>query len=278
MRTFLHFLLLSIFMLIVGGPIQTRAQTGTEEDKDLDTIELELDKRSQAVSSPKLDESAAAAEAQELREPEKLSDLSRLQSFSEISVIQKRFQPKSQRFQLFFGLPMVANDPWFTGVGLGAHLGYHFTESWGLEVQGFSLSTSEKEAVKDLAANNNVNTGSIITVRNYAGIEINWMPIYGKMSFLNSKIVPFDMYFSMGGGQIGLSNATSPSSTAFHLGTGQIFAFSKWAGLRWDISWNMYNATPNPSTATGPKPTQSQFNNLLFTIGASFFFPEATYR
>ena len=114
---------------------------------------------------------------------------------------------------------------------------------------------------------------------NYLGLDAVWTPIYGKMSLFNRRIVPFDMYFSLGAGQTGLTNAKVSSATSFHVGTGQIFAMSKGIGLRWDLSWNFYNATPQPSTGvTSTPPGESQFNNLLLTIGASFFFPEAKYR
>ena len=80
------------------------------------------------------------------------------------------------------------------------------------------------------------------------------------------------MYFAGGLGQTGLQGAETSSAVGFHVGTGQIFAMSKSVGLRWDLSFNFFNAVAKSSGA------QSQFNTALLTIGASFFFPEAKYR
>ena len=178
---------------------------------------------------------------------------------------------------MYLGLATIANDPWFWGLGGGGRFGYSFTEQWAVELNFSFLSNSEKDAVRDLRTNNSVNTNSIVSAQSFLGLDAVWTPIYGKMSLFNKRIVPFDMYFVMGLGQTGITNATTSSAMSFHFGGGQIFAMSKSVGFRWDLSWNFYNATPNPGT-TGANLSATQFNNLLLTLGASFFFPEAKYR
>lgn len=271
------FLATMICIFAFVAPAHAQEPMGEEEGTDLDTIEAEIDKGSPAATgASKADESIPEPA---LKDPERLSDLGKLQAFSEVSVIQRRFLPKTERFQLFLGFSAISNDPWFWGVGGASRLGYHFTESLAIELNMAFLSSSEKDAVRDLRTNNAVKTDSIISAQSYLGADIVWSPIYGKMSLFNKRIVPFDMYFSIGGGQAGITNAKQTTATAFHVGGGQIFAMSKGVGLRWDLSWNFYNATPNPAPgATGTPPGESQFNNLLLTIGASFFFPEAKYR
>lgn len=272
--------LLILFCAVMMSRL-ARAQDagGVEEEKDVDTIEAEVDGTKPVVSDYKKTTAGEEAAEANLKEPERLSDLSQLQAFSEVSVIQRRFLPKTGRFQFYLGLSSIANDPWFWGMGGAGRLGYHFTEAWALDFNYAFLSNSEKDAVKDLKANNAVNTDSIISLQNYLGVDVVWAPIYGKMSLFNKRIVPFDMYFSLGGGQASISNAKTSSAAAFHVGGGQSFAMSKGIAFRWDISWIFYNATPNPPPASiGSPSSESQFNNLLLTIGASFFFPEAKYR
>lgn len=268
-----------LFCTFIMSAAPVLAQDSAADDQtDLDTIEAELEGNKATPAAP---ETAKSTEPPEpvLKEPEKLSDLGKLQPFSEVSVIQRRFLPKTERFQFFLGFSTIANDPWFWGVGGGGRFGYSFTESLALELNFAFLSSSEKDAVKDLRTNNAVRTDSIVSAQNYLGADLVWSPIYGKMSLFNKRIVPFDMYFAIGAGQAGVSNATTTTATAFHVGSGQVFAMSKSVGFRWDLSWNFYNATPNPAPgSTGTPPGQSQFNNLLLTIGASFFFPEAKYR
>lgn len=266
-------------VLFLAAPAVRAQESAMEDDVDLDTIEAVLENNTKpATSNAETPPASSAPEAVE-KDPERLSDLSKLQPFSEVSVIQRKFLPKTERFQFFLGFSAIANDPWFWGIGAAGRFGYHFTEALALELNFAGLSSSEKDAAKDLRSNNAVRTDSIISAQNYLGLDVVWTPIYGKMSLFNRRIVPFDMYFAAGLGQTGLSNAKEAAAPSFHIGGGQIFAMSKGIGFRWDLSWDFYNATPNPAVgSTGTPPGQSQFNNLLLTIGASFFFPEATYR
>lgn len=250
-----------------------QAQSEGEDQADLDTIEAELSK-SKVVEKPG---AATPAQGGGIQNPEKISDLGKLSPFSEISVIQKRFLPKTERFQLFLGIATITNDPWFYGIGLGGRFGYSFKENLAAELNFTFVNTSEKDAVKDLKSQSSVATQSLVTAKNNLGVDLVWTPIYGKLSLFNKRIVPFDMYFAGGLGQTSLTNATSGSATAFHFGGGQIFAMSKGVAFRWDLSYYGYQATP-ATTAGVDNASVSQFNNLLLTIGASFFFPEAKYR
>lgn len=229
---------------------------------DVDQIEAELEKK---AARPQVKESAPDKE----EKIEDFSGLGKLAPFSEISVIQKRYLPKTGRFEFFGGLVNVVNDPWFTGIGADLRFGYHFTEAWGLELTGVFLSSSERQTIKDLYQEHAVKTDSVITAKGYTGAGIVWTPIYGKMGLFNRRIIPFDMYFSVGGGTTKVDGGTGGST--IHFGTGQIFALSKAFGFRWDFSWNTFNASPTQGSS-------QNFNNLLLTFGGSFFFPEAKYR
>lgn len=242
---------------------QLRAQEDESGDvsSDVDQIEAELERKAAKKNSPDVPE-----------KEEKLEDfsgLSKLAPFSEISVIQRRFLPKTKRFELFGGFANVVNDPWFQGMGADLRFGYHFTEEWGIEATGVFLSVTERQAIKDLYKEHGVRTDSVISTKGYTGAAIVWNPIYGKMGLFNRRIVPFDMYFSLGGGSTKVDGGTGGST--IHFGTGQIFALTKAVGFRWDFSWNTFSATPTTGSA-------QNFNNLLLTFGASFFFPEAKYR
>ncbi len=245
--------------------------TSSEENQNMDLIEAEIDKS--ALKKRKVEGKNIPEEKEE--KIENLTGLSKIQPFSEVSVIQKRFMPKTQRFQVFGGLAYMTNDPWFLSLGFNGKFAYHLTEQWGVELTAMMLSTSQKQSIKDLHDNNGVQTSALLTPKSYFGADVLWSPIYGKMSLFNKRIVPFDMYFAFGGG------STTPESGTvggtMHFGTGQIFSLSKSMGLRWDVSWNTYSGKPTAdSTNTNPSP--QSFNNLLLSVGASFFFPEVKYR
>ncbi|MEK6628965.1 MAG: outer membrane beta-barrel domain-containing protein [Bdellovibrionota bacterium] len=206
-----------------------------------------------------------------------LTDLNKLAPFSDISVIQKKFLPKTERFQLYAAGGMTTNSPWFLNIGAKVNLAYHFTESFGIEASGMFLSSSETEAAKEIRANNSLQPDKFVITKYNMLLDLVWSPIYGKVSNLDSKIIPFDMYFSFGGGLSG-TNSQEKTVPTFHIGTGQIFALSKSMAFRWDYSWNLYQATPVVDAGATSAPAKSNYNDLIFTAGLSFFFPEASYR
>ncbi len=198
-----------------------------------------------------------------------VTDLGKLQPFSDIAVISKRYLPKSQRFELFLAPTMILNDAFFLNYGGTGRLAYYFRERYGIEVLGTFLSVTERSVTQKLAERR-VRTSSFVTPQVFYGVDFKWTPIYGKMSWINKKITPFDLYFSGGAGLTGTNQATSDPT--LHLGTGQIFALSKNSAFRWDFSWNMYVSKTKEDTAG------SLYHNIFISMGWSFFFPEASYR
>lgn len=249
--------------LILHSPGALAQTPPPESDADLDQIEAELEK---TVVKPK----PAPERKFEDEKIETFSDLGKLAPFSEVSIIQRRYLPKTGRFQLFGGLNYLTNDPWYWGAGLSLRAGYFFTEAWGIEGTYASFTSSDKDSVKDLSSQHAVATNSLINTKSYTGLDVVWTPVYGKMSLINKRIIPFDMYFALGGGSSSTSDSQSPST--FHAGLGQIFALSKAMGFRWDFSWNRFSAKSQVDQSSGT------YDNLLLTFGVSFFFPEAKYR
>lgn len=201
-----------------------------------------------------------------------ISDLTSLSEFKDIAVIQKRYLPKTGRFEGFIGANGILNDKFFNSIGANVRLAYYFNERWAVEGLGMFFATGERTVTSDLREKRGVVTTNFVSPQSYYGVDVKWTPVYGKMSFSNRKITPFDLYFSAGGGMTNTNQGGSEATV--HVGTGQIFALSKSAAFRWDFSWNFYNAS---SGVAGAK-QNSLYNNLMITLGASFFFPEATYR
>jgi len=199
-----------------------------------------------------------------------VSDLSKLDPFSDVAVIQRRFLPKTKRFEAFGALSLVMNDAFFLNYGVNGRLAYYFRERYGVEFVASALANTTRQVTDDLRNKLGVVTTAFVTPTSYFGLDFKWVPIYGKMSWRNKNIIPFDLYFSLGGG----STTTNQGGSAptLHLGTGQVFAKTQSMAFRWDFSWNMFNTTS--STGGG----SSLYNNLFLSLGVSFFFPGATYR
>lgn len=270
---------LLVFTLSVIAMIPAMAQQTLEDDEIVSvegvysTQPAAKENKQNAELPDQLKEQKQQSESVEVQD---LKDLNRLAPFSEVSVIQKKFMPKTQRFQLFAGGSVMTNTPWYNNIGAKLNLGYNFTETLGLEVNSLFLTNSERESTKEIKEAHNLLAEQFIYTKSYVGLDLVWSPFYGKVSALNDTIVPFDMYFSLGGGS-STTNSQEGSNTTFHVGLGQIFAISKSMAFRWDYSFNTFAATP-VATATTPNPSESRYNDLVLSAGISFFFPEATYR
>ncbi|MBK9323876.1 MAG: outer membrane beta-barrel domain-containing protein [Bdellovibrionaceae bacterium] len=272
-----NFKTLFIFLVIMSPVFGVSAfaeETGAGDD--LNVIEMELDK-----SAPRQDSTyVPGAQNQKIDANEdklevqnnKLSDFSglgRLAPFSEISVLQKRFLPKTERIQFTGAFTTITNNPWFLTMGVSLKAAYYFSEALGVEGTYTTMTSSQRQAASELHTNNIVSADSFGFPKNYLGIDAKYTPFYGKMTWLNHKIVPFEHYFTGGIGNTSVS--TGGSGFTIHVGTGQNFALSKRFAVNWDFSMMMYSAKSTDGTV-------QSFSDLLLTVGMSFFYPEAKYR
>lgn len=228
---------------------------------------------SKAEQKP-IGEQPAPPKAQ-LKDAKTITELNQLQPFSDIAVISRKFLPKTHRFELSLIGQTNLNNPFFNNFGGSAKAAYYLTEQYAAELIGTGLAIAGRQVTNDLAniPGNGITTTNVVTARTFFGAALKWNPVYGKVSFLNHSIVPFDLNFSLGGGMTGTDQGREEPT--IHLGTSQIFALSKSWGLRWDLDWNFYNAK-----TTDQFGNQSTIfhNDLFIGIGASVYFPEATYR
>jgi len=250
-----------------------RAERDSASSGGMDEIEGLFSKDEETdTETPKASPTPRPAASQAAKtDVKQVTDLSKLQPFSDVAVVQKRFLPKSERFEFYIAPALMLNDAFFLDFGAAARFTYYFQERYGLELAYNYLTTATRTVTNNLASRN-VHTQSFVSPEGFYGADFKWVPVYGKMTWRNQVITPFDIYFSFG---LGLTPTNQGNSAAtLHLGMGQAFAFSKSGALRWDFSWFMYDST---STTAGGS-SSALYNNLLFSIGWSFFFPEATYR
>jgi outer membrane beta-barrel protein len=261
-------LLLTVLMVSLLSPVRAWAQDDNASDNDdLKVIEVELEKSATTTNRKRAEPTVNAPPA--ASKDVDFNTLGGLAPFTEVSVLQKRYLQKTGRLQFFGGLNMVTNNPFFDTYGVVGKAAYFLNETWGLEANYFNLTTSEAKSTKELKQFQNVSTDNLIYPKSYIGLDVMWFPMYGKFSYFNKKIIPFDMYFSAGYGTTSTQSDEKPGT--LHAGTGQIFAITKGFALRWDFSWHQFSAK-------GIDSGNSSFNFLFLSLGASFFFPEANYR
>ncbi len=258
---------ITLACLLFSVPVYS--QNESLQGDDIDVIQLEL--QPSAPQKPELIPESRA-EAAPAEKNVDFSTLGRLAPFREVSVLQRKFLPKTGRFQLHGALGLIANDPFFNTTQVSLRAGYFFLESLGAELTYMNMQTTQRQVVKDLKEIQGVTTDNLVTPKSYTGLNLIYTPFYGKMTYGNKTIIPFDWFFTAGYGTTAAeSEAGKENVGTFSGGTGQIFAFSKSFALRWDVTWNRFSSTGIDGSKQG-------FNNLFVTLGGSFFFPEATYR
>ena len=203
----------------------------------------------------------------------KLSDLMRLSRFSDVAVIQRRFMPKTGRVSASLFSVFNMSNEFFLHPGVGGHLNYNFLEKHGVELSGYYVWTFKRGVTSDLATlGANVSESQPIA-QSFFGLTYKWMPFYGKIAFYDQKILAFDSFFSLGGGMSGIVRGKDkkivwePTVVA---GIGQVFAITRDLGLRWDLRMN--------ATIETQFNTFSVLNDLLFSIGLSYYYPSAGLR
>lgn len=203
-----------------------------------------------------------------------LSDLAKLAPFSDIAIIQRRFLPKTNRFELSGTGFTNLNNPFYSAYGVALEFAYYLQEKYAIGLLGQIGTTAARQVTTDLEKGKpQISTSNLVTARAFYGANFKWNPIYGKITWLNKTIVPFDLNFNLG---LGMTQTTANrSEPTLHLGTSQVFAYSKAMAFRWDLSINTYQATATDEIGKVTKLTQY---DLFLGLGVSFYFPEATYR
>lgn len=218
-----------------------------------------------------------------------LSDLRQLTPYEFVSVIQKRYLPKTFRGELNLSFTSLINHTFFYSGGVSAQAGFFIREDHGFGLEGIALlPPAKKWVVKELAENLiSVQGGGVPQL--YGGVYYKWSPVFGKFAFLNRKIIYFDMYITVGAGVSrmikssddeierqtseeegrSLSNLTENFVSTFNIGGGQVFALNQSWAFNWDLKalWTVIHFQ-----------NRSFWPDLNLSFGMNYYFPGARYR
>ena len=261
---------------------QSQAQSQVESDQQTENLYQQYQQQQETLQKQKEKERQAARKREQNSkylnyQPKNISGLVRLAPFTDIAVIQRRFLPKTNRFELSGSGVISTNNAFFNNIGLNARLAYYFDDKYGIEGIYQIMTSSDRPITQGLVDNQKIETQSLVEPKGFYGLTFKWSPIYGKMAWFQQKIIPFDIYFSPGVGMTQTSNDSG--DTTLMLGIGQLFALSKSYGVRWDFSWNYYSATTATTDGAGNvSKSSATHSDLYLGVGFSYFFPEATYR
>lgn len=186
------------------------------------------------------------------------------------------------RFELTPLVGVSLRDAFFTKYLAGAELTYHLTEDLGIGAR-VSYAKSTISGAAQICTNEGATRGCTSPtmgqvdgnapgqISMLGGINLQWAPIYGKISLLAEKFVHFDIYgvFGVAGVQyVGPGTDSPPKlfTVGANVGAGARLYLNRWMALRGEFRDLIYAE----KVSLGP---DSLRNQLVFELGLSFFFP-----
>ncbi|MGK5084937.1 outer membrane beta-barrel domain-containing protein [Bdellovibrionota bacterium FG-1] len=196
---------------------------------------------------------------------------------NELGVVQNRIYSKDKKFEFGIFGGFVTTDPFLNVNNIGASLGFHFNEYFGLNVVGFKDLVRPSSALDYLRNPYPVGLGtdnSTNEPRWYLGSELQASIIYGKLSVIGKAIIHYDLHFLAGAG---LTQTESGRNFTPEIGIGQQFFLTRVISLRADYRLMRYNEAilqkaGSPSSPNGtPLGDRTNWTNSI-TIGLDFLF------
>jgi outer membrane beta-barrel protein len=199
---------------------------------------------------------------------------------------------KAGRFEISPAASVSVRDAFFTKFGFGGSLAYHFTETLALGARGaYALDTIAGSAqictvnATDKTRNcrsptyaelDGVAPGQITLL---GGLDLQWAPIYGKLSVLAEQFLHFDIYGILGGLAVmyrGPPEAVGGSplvrfAPGLNAGAGMRFFLNRWLTVRGELRDMVYSEKILIDPINGDK--SSLRNQLIFEVGISMFLP-----
>jgi outer membrane beta-barrel protein len=194
---------------------------------------------------------------------------------TDFSVVQNRTFPKEKRFFLNLSGGTLINDPFTTGKVTRIGVGYFLSERWGLEIAEETIEASDNKATQNFKQNSlypNYNK-----LKSYQSASVTWVPFYAKMSFLDRKILYFDMQLSVGVGKRGYQSflksgqQSTQYSDGFHLDVTQNIFFSRHFAFRVDLK-NQWAEQNLYISDTGAFKSRERVNDTSLLFGFNIFY------
>jgi outer membrane beta-barrel protein len=187
-----------------------------------------------------------------------------------VKAVQRKGFLKRGRFELGLALPATVNDAFYEKIGVGGKLAYNFEDSFALALRGTYYWPIRTGAVREgkVAFQSQLLTSQVYGQAMLDGI---WSPVYGKIAWLGSSIIHFDMYLLAGFGAVWSATSVAPRSEGPHIaadfGGGIRFYPKSWLAFDAGLVGTFYPDQPNTSV---PGTLQKI---IAAQIGVTVFFP-----
>ena len=189
-----------------------------------------------------------------------------------VKAVQRKGFLKRHRLELGVAFPTgTINDAFYDKLGVGGKLAYNLDDSFAVALRGnYYLWQLRSSHVREgqLAFSSLLLTSQI---NGQAMLDGVWSPIYGKVAWLGSRIVHFDLYLLAGVGAVWSATSVAPRSEGPHiatdLGGGIRFYPKDWLSLDAGLVATLY---PDQPSVSAPSTVQKV---LSAQIGFTLFFP-----
>ncbi|MGQ0505649.1 MAG: outer membrane beta-barrel domain-containing protein [Myxococcaceae bacterium] len=196
-----------------------------------------------------------------------------------------QFFLKRKRFEISPSFSLSLKDTFFTKYVAGLALTYHFSEAFAVNARfGYAFravsgaaqvcrpetSTTARGCAPPTLVQLDGRAPGAVTL--LAGADIEWAPIYGKISLVSSALLHFDMYAILGVSAVqyvGPVVGSTPSlntTVGANVGVGARFFANRWFAVRTELRDLSYVEALSDGT-------NSWRNQLMFELGFSFFLP-----
>lgn len=251
---------------------------GKKDEKKKDPPKDELD-----LSAPEKKPEAKADKAKDDRKPLKADQPAVERDVTQddrVKSVQRKLYIKRGRFELAPAAIINVNDPYYTRVGGQLRAAFYPSDTLAIAARFALMQTLPSDDVRQ--ATRTLQSRIFFSVPYWAAMaDLEWSPLYGKVSFLNS-ILHLDGYVLAGGGVVftertgTIDPATGearPINPAFDLGIGLRFVAKDFLSVNLGLVNTTYVDTPR---GTNKGVTQ---NLMMLTVGVSLFLPpKSTYR
>lgn len=190
----------------------------------------------------------------------------------DVEVVQNRQYSKRHRLSLLAGVGTVSADPFLSVKSVGGAMSFHFTEAFAVAAAYRKFVVSNSSYLDELQAG--LVTGSPSTANTnkpnaFYGGEIEWSPLYGKISLSGASIVHYDAHFLVGAG---VTDTESGKYFTPSVGFGPRFYLGDTVALRLDYRLALYKETiPEKVLLTRPNAGERTNFSHQVALGLEIF-------
>ncbi len=184
-----------------------------------------------------------------------------------IKAVPKKRMLKRGRLELVPYAGASLNDAYYQHLSAGASLIYYLHDAFGLGVSADFMYLHARTHNLDVVRQTFTSVPAVFELpRLLTHIDAYWVPIYGKVSLFDSKIIHFDLYTTFG---LGLAFAGDRHPPAANVGVGQRFVLGDWLALHFEVRDHLFIDTQEVDQI----PRSDIQSYVMFTAGLSLFVP-----